>query len=272
MAIIARIDRIDTMKMQLRHGAIVALTRRMRVTGLTGTDWTALIQAMDQAGIPEDQSTLPEAPNLVLTEKEVSLVDESTADVDCKYEHLLNDGQEFGVANLPFDTFVGRVRATAVEEESNKDKDGNGIVLKHTFPSTDEDYPGQEVTQGGKFKVFGVGRTVRFEGLKQHNKPWIVEAAILGKVNSKAFMGGEARKWMCVACDSELFDATPPIRYKFAFEFQYKKDGWDPTVFFVDPRTGLPPINLDPVNGIKTVQVHSEADFEKIMGTKVQGG
>ncbi len=56
------------------------------------------------------------------------------------------------------------------------------------------------------------------------------------------------------------------------FEFQLNPDGWDPTVIFIDDRTGKPPPDLVPNVGYKTVTKMPACDFESVIGVDIQGG
>jgi hypothetical protein len=53
--------------------------------------------------------------------------------------------------------------------------------------------------------------------------------------------------------------ATP--KYRFTFNFEYREDGWDPTVVFIDPETGEPPDGLVDTEGVKTVTWYPTKNF-----------
>lgn len=268
----ARIDRSDTLEAQEKFGAIVRLIRRVRVTGLEDTNYNVLFSALEAAGIPAAGTKLTEAPNLVLTERNPKLVDEGTVDVDLVYEHGLNEGQN--IDSPPFASLlVGEVQATINQTTSNTDGDGNQVTLTHTYPEDDPDFAGLTKTQVGEFQYFEPQITLKYQGLKRTDFPWLVSQAIVGAVNRTPWAGGEAYTWMCTSCSWKPFDRKTPGRYQFSFEFQNNPDKWNPTVIFVDPRDNKPVVGASVEDGsIKEVRKHREVDFEQIIGARVQGG
>ena len=86
----ARIDRIDMLEAQERHGVIIRLIRRARVIDLPDTDYTVLFTALAAAGIPAAGSSLTGASHLILAERNPRIVDRDTVDVDLVYEEFDN--------------------------------------------------------------------------------------------------------------------------------------------------------------------------------------
>ena len=279
------IDHISTLSCQERFGAITRLVRRARVVGLTETDFTVLFEALEEAGVPAAGSLLetlalppPHTP-LVLTERNVTLVDndKGVCDVDLTYESVLNEGQNL---NTPiFGGPVSEVEATVQQTTSNLDVFGDLIVVRHTYPSTDPDYPNQLIEQGGEITYFQPQYTLRLSGIKAMTFPSVLGNSVLGHINSDAnWAGGDIHTWLCTAASWKIHDyqqsyAPNAIRWMFKFEFQYNPDTWDPTVGFIDNRTGKPPPNLVqgswPLSpgGYMNVQKHPAANFSQLIGT-----
>lgn len=270
----ALMDLVKTLEAKERHGAITYLVRQVRVVGLTDADYSVLFSALTAAGVPAPGSLLigVAAANLVLTERNVNLVDEdkSTVDVHLIYEHVLNEGQNL---TTPLNSLIcGEVLATLNEVDSNVDLFGYPIVVQHTYPGTDEVFPDQTKIQGGVVKFFQAQITQTFEGIRTTNNPWVLARTVAGSVNKVSWLGGAPAQWMCTKCSWRVHDFKDPIRFHFSFEFQFNPDTWDPEVFFIDERTGKPPKDLIPGTGSKRVPKHPRQDFERIMGARVQGG
>lgn len=281
MTAVASIDSTTTLEAKEKYGTYIYLVRRMRVINLVDTDYQVLQSALTAAGVPVNGSFLvgTTAANLVLTERNVKLVEEDkgSVDVDCVYEPALNEGQNI---DAPFyGLLVGEVQASLNEVESNVDGAGVPITVQYTYPTTDTEQPGKTVVQGGVIKFFQAQKTQTFEGIKSINTPWLLAAHLVGGVNRSPWLGGTVAQWMCTKCSWRIWDNNPAvitgrniIRFKFSFEFQFNPDTWDPTVVFIDSKTGLPPANLVAGQGYKRIQKHDRVDFEQALGSKLQGG
>ena len=271
MAVVAYIDRIDTLEAEEADGVIVRLVKRARVVGLTDTTHVALFSALAAAGIPVSGATLAGAPELVLTRRITKLVegDRTAVDVDLVYDHALNKGQSIDTPH--YGLVVGEVSASINQVGSNLDENGNPIVLSHTYPSSDVDYAGQTKVQGGEITFAQPQVTVVYKGIKNTLYPWLVSRALVGNVNSTSWGGRPTGEWLCTACNYRPYDGTNG-RYEFSIEFQHNPDGWDPTAVFLDDRTGKPPSGLVQGTGYKTVSRYQLVDFEAIIGARLQGG
>jgi len=268
----AKIDRVDFVEAQEIHGVIVRLVRRARVIEIPDTSYTALFTALAAAGVPAADSTLAGASNLTLTERNPSIVegDPGTVDVDLIYTKFDNKGQSLDAP--PLGLMTGSVRVSVQQLSRNTDIDGLAVSVEHTWPNDDPDHPGEIDVQGGEFQAQVPQRTFTVEGFKITNKPWIIANAIIGRVNSGTFSGEPKHEWMCVAANWRIADNdVASNRYFMSFEFQHNSDTWNPSVIFIDPRTGKPPVDLIQDVGFKNVRVNPEANFEAILGVRVQG-
>lgn len=268
----AKIDHVSMLECSERFGIIEKLVRRARVIDLESTDYTVLMAALAAAGVPAAGARLSGAPNVVLKERVVRLVqeDKTKCDVDLTYGLIADQGQSIDAP--PYGILVGKATTTMSQTTTNLDRDGNTIVLSHTYPSDDPDFPGQTIEEGGEIQVQVPQDALSYQGIKTTFFPWLIRSSIKGRVNASAFAGGEPGQWLCTTADYEIADGGAPNRYYFTFAFEFNEDGWQPTAIFTDSRTGKPPVGLVPDVGYKTVNFYKEADFESIVGTRVQGG
>jgi len=284
----AAIDRIDTLEATERYGTLIHFVRSVRVINVVATDYTVLMTALEALDvfsqpIPVAYGTMGDGTtkdkNLVLTERQISLVDNTTVDVKLTYEHALNDGQSLEETAF-YGAIVGTVSTTIQEIETNIDGDGKPITVSHQWPTTDVDFggpPQQTHVQGGTFKFFQAQRTLSFTGLRTTAYPDMMALKMVGALNNKPWYGEVARMWMCTKVEYTPFDIASGLavgagRYKMMFEFQHNPDTWDTTVYFEDARTGKPPTGLVAEMGYKKISKHKEVDFEDLMGVRVAGG
>lgn len=267
-------DRAKILECVEKHGAIVRLVKQARVTGLTAADHLALFDALAAGGIPAAQTTLSGtgALNLILTERIVRMVDEekTVADVDLVYEHALNDGQRLDAPH--YGVICGEFTATVNQSTTNLDGDGNQVTVRHRYPSLEEgetDFPDQTKEQGGEFSFFQPQVSFRFEGIRTTATPWLIARKVVGAINKTSWQGAGQHEWMCTSCSWKM---TQPSKFHMVFEFQHNPDTWNPTVVFIDERTGKPPIGLIEDVGVKYIRKHPEINFEALLGGRVQGG
>lgn len=251
-------------------GVVIRLVRRARVMEVTGAnDYQALNEALDEAGVPTVGGTLTGSAltNLRLRRRIPRLVAPKTVDVDLVYEHFFNEGQSFD--SPPGGFLSGEVRSNVNQVESNLDADGNTISVSHTYDSDHPKYGGQTKEQGGTIQFFQPERNLAIQGLKTTTHPWIMANRMVGAVNQTSWNGGDARTWMCVRASTRPLSLTG--RYYMFYEFQYNQDTWDPTVVFIDPDTGKPPLNLVEGEGYKRIERAPAVRFEAVLGARLQG-
>jgi hypothetical protein len=272
MAVTASIDRIDLLSCQERFGVIIRLTRKAYIKGLTDTDHTALFAALEAAGLPASGTALGK-DGLVLAERNPTIIEGSPdqAEVILVYEHYKNEGQSYD--NPPVGPFVGTTRASLQQITTNKDQNGDLILLQHTYPADDPDFPNETKYQTGEISVFVPQKTLTVTGVKQTQAPWLIANNIIAKLNSTTFAQADARHWLCTLASWENMDpSTGANRYFMTFEFQHNPDSWDPTAVFNDENTNRPPANLVDGEGYKTIEYLDAVDFNSVIGTYIQGG
>lgn len=288
MAVIAHIDHVSVLDAEEEFGTLKRMVRRMRVTGLTNLDHTALFQGLAAAGVPTYGTPLTGAPSLVLTNRQVRLIegDRSAVDVDCYYNHVLTLGQSF--TNPVGGVLLGEVSTTLSQVKTNKDINGNEIFVKHRWPGpenqvanpdpnvsgfleNDKDFPDKVDYQGAEVELMVPETVLTFKGIVDTAFPWQVERFLVGKVNASDWAGRGPEEWMCIGADWRPLDGEAS-RYEFSFSFQRKEGGWQPEVRFKDKRTDEPPPALIEGDGYKKVTIYEAVDFENSFGVRVQGG
>lgn len=265
----AHIDHEETLRAVERDGVVVRVERKARVSGLEDTDYTILFSALEEAGIPAAGAALPGAPNLVLRDRNPTVVAKGFVDVDLVYEHAAGPGQNFDSPH--FGLLVAEVRASVNQVKTNKDSSGNTITVQHTYPPEDFDYPGLTKVQGGEIEYFQPQAVMTLRGIKSTAFPWFLARALMGAVNETDWAGYGPEEWMCTGVSWTPYDGSNS-RYLFTLEFQHNPDTWSPTVVFIDERTGKPPTGLVAGTGYKTISKHRLVNFETVIGTRVQGG
>lgn len=273
MPAVSHPDRVDVLECVEKYGTIVRLVRRVRITGLSDTDYKALYSALTTTGVPAIGSKLTGTgfESLVCTERSVRIVEEepSVADINCTYELGYNEGQDMRAP--PFSIVLSSQSVSLNQVTSNTDKDGNTVTVSHTFPAADADFPSVTKQQAAEFQYFQAQPTLRVQGIRRGVGPWLVAQQITGALNDTTWGGTPAGTWMCTTCSWEPYNLSTQQSYKFTFEFQYNPDGWDPTVVYIDERTGKPPKDLLEGTGYKTVQKHRRVNFNSLIGAVVQG-
>ena len=258
-------------------GAVTRLTRVFRVSGLTkraaGYGYLNLAEAADAvtaSGYPgvTPGGLLPSFGNLILSRIVPKMHNEDalTADVELEYIPIS------AASNYPI--FQGRSSLRQITTE----RDGNGdqILLEHTFPDEDPDFGlGSEhnpsevtplsVKQGGEVSLLIPSAEQEVTIQYSTNYPMDYCLLWLGHINWYSWGGAAPYTWICsdVSYTIHNLAATPPV-WKFQFQFQYDPLGWPKNAIFQDPRTSKPPQNLIPGEGIKEIYWYPFADFNLI--------
>jgi len=273
-------DKLPVLEASERHGSLRRMVRLFQVEGIIANDWSALMDALTHAGMPEYMSTLtesgspPGAFDLVLTERNPKVVDTGggtvRVDVELVYESYADIPENL---TAPRDGLVGgEVRTSLQQKQTNEDENGEQIKLYYTYPGDTE-----PTEAGGQYTYFEPQRSIYIQGHKQTATPWDIANVITGCVNEVAWSGGDPRHWLCTGCSWRFAgnDANLNNWYFMNFEFQYDPDSWDPTVWFIDKETGQPPPDLvegGEFPGKLTIPKLPACDFEAVMGVVLQGG
>lgn len=270
-------DHIDGMSIEEVNGVIRKLQRLVRVKAskafpTVSPDYRAMKQILDEPTVPQPNTTLTQAglEHLTLVKRSARIppnTDNKTFDVVCDYEHIL-DGPNQNLFNgnaLLGGTIYGKTRCSVQQKTTNfYKKDGNGpqtqILTRHTYPLTDENFPGKTHIAGGEVTVYQAHRNFNFQGYRNTNAPWLLADNLIGAINRGSWMNHGETEWMCTEVEWYM---EKQGRYRFAFEFQHNPDGWNPTVVFIDRITQRPPPGLMPGEGrgYWTVLYHKRINF-----------
>ncbi len=175
------------------------------------------------------------------------------------------------IRTLPFEPGAVEVGATAVEEETNMDKDGNVMYLRHTYPTgyqrSPHDTPLEEASapdvQGHIASVmraevvWGVNavETISKANLKIKAKSYV------GKVNNAVWDGCAARTVMCTRIFGRSYDGgtTFDVRY----EYQFRDGTWDHAAVYIrDNGKPVPTAQIDSTDRVGwAYKVQKEANF-----------
>lgn len=254
-----------------RMGVVQRLVRGARVSGLTETDYTLVMKALEEAGLPAAKSRPTGATlgNLLLIQRGVRLRGKGFADVELVYETGLNQFQE--IDNLAFGAVMHSVEAAVNQVTTSKDIDGNRISLAHTWPSTDQKRKGTTDTIGATVSVVESQLVLRFRYHKITRFPSLIVAEMQDGVNDRTLLGKGERQWKCVDCSAAPLDGSTGT-WVFEFALQHNRDTWDPEAVFEDPDTNKPV--PDPVQGVgvKRPLIHRAVNFEGVLGARLIGG
>jgi len=286
VAVKVYIDTIETLAMKEKYGVVVAMTRRAVVTGLTGTSWDKMYAALDAAGLPGKGTFLEynniRSNHLILTDRDVQMVDKDKAEVILEYGLFNDRGQPLqydGTVSLPGvdittgQTIAGKMTTSVSQRTTNLFREaGVGeetlISVSHTYPEDDTDFGGRTIQQTGEVEVAIPQRTFTVDGVKQILAPWAMAEALVGAVNDRVWLGQAAHTWMCTEVS---WEARAYKNYFMSFTFQHNPDTWNPTAVFIDERTEKPPPGLVAGTGYKYIRYHREVNFVRELGFYVVG-
>lgn len=277
MAAKVYIDCIDTLEMKEKWGSLASVTRVARVLGLTGVTWETMYQVLDAAGVPKKGTYLDSRnPQIVLTDRDVKMIDKDKADVTLSYGPFNDKGQAlfYGTGSLTNRNIAGKMTTSVTQKETNLYRpNGTGaqkpIQLQHTYPDDDPDYGGQTIQQSGLVQVQLPQRTFTIEGVKQVVAPWEMAERLIRATNNSTWLGQPAGTWMCTEV---MWEFREYANYFMAFTFQHEEDGWDPTAVFIDDRTNRPPEGVSVNDGsIFTVPYFRRVSFVNELGFFVIG-
>lgn len=268
----AFVDRVDELSADEEDGVIKRVTRRVRVVGLTDTSYQVLFSALEEAGVPAYGDLLPGAPNLFLRRRSPRLVEgePGVVDVDLVYEHTATS-QGQSIDDPVFGVLLGEVDATVNSVKANKDVFGQLFQLSHTYPEDDPDFPGEPKIQGGEVEFLQPQTTFSFRGVRTTTAPWLEQRFLLSTVNATDWSGYGPEEVLCTRVGWRPIDGETG-KFEFTYVFQHNPDGWNPTIVFIDERTGKPPPNLVEGIGYKKVTMYLATDFENAFGVRSQGG
>ena len=231
-------------------GKPVSLTRSVKIYGGTGTDIRALKTALDSVSLgvgDAADSTDDLWQYLVLKGRNISLDPNSAGEGGS----LAFDA----VLTYEFMDVIPSFRGSGSLEqvETNFDNDDNQITVEHEFSDDDPEFPGQTIVQGVDATKDEITKQLNMRIVVETDDPDALLDEWLNVVNSETWKEKEARTWKVTGGDYEEFLANvEPFRWVFNFIITYKKDGWDKTYVFRNPKTGKVPSDLVEADGTVT--------------------
>lgn len=279
MAIAVIPERLGSVHAVEVDGALSSLTRTFRVTGLTkqsaGYGYLALAEAANAvyaSGFPGVTvgGILPGTGygNLVLSKVTPKILDVDATVCDVELEYVPVSSAAY------YPVFQGSSSLKQVTTE--KDYLGEQILVEHTFPDDDVDFglnttfnpsdtTPKPVLQGGEVSILIPAAEQELTIMISTNTPMNYCLAYLGRINGFSWGGSAPYQWICSDASYTIHNlASSPVTWKFSFKFQYDPLGWPKNAIFVDPRTGKPPQDLVPGEGIVEVNCYEVADFNTI--------
>jgi len=266
-----RADLTRDIKGSEQGGVMQSMRRMFLIESLSSTNVSILKEALETPGLPAYGDVHSVYPNLVVINRDVEILENSTdkAFVYCEYGPMSRD---------VFQSQEGEFRVTGgtglIQKRIAYDGYGNQLTVSHTFPAGDPDYPSETVEQGAEADVLSPQTTIVMEGIIRTAYPHYISAGSAGYLNGTYWAGGAPYTWMCTDVRWELFQ--PPDtnsingldwflpRWRFTFEFLYEPETHIPYVIYRDERTNLPPPDLVGGTGYTAINWYPVGDFNQL--------
>jgi hypothetical protein len=304
---IAKIDRVSNLYAREVHGVVVELGRLAVVTGIRYRDYSVLMKALDNIGIPvygsrvsigvplADGDPDKTLDHLILVQRNPKIIndDYGTVEIELIYktpmegDHQdLDLGDQKGVVYGRMTAAIHQTKTNFFYPNGDHTKPKETIYVGHIFAKNDPyGRAGKFAIQGGEVTVAQPQKNFKFSGIKDTKTPWFVANRLIACVNEKKFLGDNPKEWMITSIEWEpigIMGLTQRTRYQFRYELQHNPDTWDPTAVFSDHQTHRPPPGLSKVDiplpggliipaGVKEIPYHKPLDFEKEFGVKFEG-
>jgi hypothetical protein len=262
------------------------------VTDLTGAGPRVLTQALRAPKIPQEDESWPGIETLLVQERRVTNLEGCTS----KWKVTVTYGFP-EVTGGPFDNPPDDEAPPILEVDSS-------VVMKRTNIALDENDMGYHIMftdyfpleydedgvlvgisntpaprQGGMVDVPVVVTVLRYRRreppVDSHGRGVGTKARqFTGRTNSHQIGGDPGDPpgtWLCSRIGADTDDAGQS--YNVTYEFQHNPDSWDPTIVYIDPKTGQPGDGIgdeaqaqgaDLGNGVKVVRVTRRANFESL--------
>lgn len=153
------------------------------------------------------------------------------------------------------------------QTETNKDVNGDLIVLEYTYPDDyvqDSKKAGQTIQQGGMIS-FQKPTSYKVFTKTESSDPSVKARTYVGTTNLLGWTKdptAAAKTWMCkgIVGRSQNGGST----YRVTYTFEYREDTWDETSIFINPDDGKPPQDLVDGTGIVTVDNVETLNFNNL--------
>ena len=232
-----------------QNGRLVSLTRRLKVSSVTGaTPQAAVAAILTDPGIPAAGSsiTVNGSVRYLVGRKPKMTESHDLAEVDLFYEGGTVAGGSTGEVSRGGDVALSQIR-------SKYDREGNEIVVQL----------GDAIfvrTQRAEISVLMPEAAPWIETIEATSDPDALAAQWAGRVNSSAWRGKEAGKWIVARVRWREITAN---LWRFFWQFQESSEdaGWLPVVAYIDPETNRMPEGLVEGTGIKTIPWYYTINF-----------
>jgi hypothetical protein len=284
----ARVDNITMLSAEEYLGAFTKVVRRARVVGCVTKGYNILNEALNATDMPQYGHGLvgvngadSSMAHLRCAGRSPKIIANNAVEVDLTYESLLADAnQNLDNTVLPdgqkniFAIIYGTHKTSLVQKKTNFYRE-NGVgpriqlFVSHTFPrGNGEEQAGVLKNQGGEIDIHEPQSNYKFAGVVNTPYPWLLEDALIGSVNSTAWMNRVPFTWMCTEVSYRMLRL---YRYRFEFEFQSNEDLWQPEIVFIDERTGRVPERLVDGVGKKKIPYYRPRNFNLAFGSMFEG-
>lgn len=253
-------------------GAIVSLRRKLRISGLSSHTYDVLLEALNDINVPQPGHTPANYPNLVLTKRIPRVMPRDPTKVEIELVYSSRANAKFNREEFQFRVSGG----TALQQvEKHFDRYGNQLLLQHTYPADDPDYPDETKYQTGQIGFLKPMTTLIFEGVLRTAYPHYISANLTNRLNNYYWAGGAPYSWQVTDVKFDLhntgnsdgvansLDLFLPL-WNFSFEFLYDPETHIPVAMFNDPREDRPPINLVANEGYIIVDAYNTYDFNQL--------
>jgi len=242
------------------------------VEGLAGNAPNRIINALNNAGIPQIGEVYPGFPFMaVVSRSGEPLGGNTNAKITINYKLV---GSE---ESTPSDTEKPEfeISSTVQQVQTEKDFENKQIFVDYFFPlnAKDPETGKDDDRRGGPtIRQFGtvlkqIPLTVARARRKEKQDTLEKAKVFVGKVNSAKFLGDGPRFWLCSNISSRTADGgrTFDVVYEF-IRNESGGNGWDTDVVFIDPRNNRP-VEVRPDQkgkALKRIQVYQEIDLNQL--------
>ena len=255
-----KLDIIEGARVIERDGKVSEATRLAVVTGITpGSNWAA--QALAVAGLPATGNSHPHYPKLYLRNRYPQARAPSVIFIELQYRTPEDQSTE---PPSGFESVVSG-GSSLNSLTSAKDRDGNDLFTVETVDDGAGSYTTSTEKQGGTIDVMEAQHEQHYERVELSAAPGIISSGYAGKINSATWGGAAPGIWMCTGVRFTLQDrTTSPPAWRFSYDFQADRRGWQPRLVHINPETGKPCNPLIEGKSTKEVIWYYEANFNAL--------
>lgn len=246
----------------------VTATRMFIVHELGGSKESRVARALVAPRVPQYGHPHPGLSGVYVTQIAAKLIPNDIDSVMVTITYKTPDSKKGGASNklkISTGATLQNVQTTFLAPDAQ----GKQLLLpKVTYKWGAKDGAirpnGKTDAQGGVVDVMVAVPFVRFIR-KEKTHPLDKNIQFCNTVNSATFLGKKTRTWWCSRLDGDSDDEG--LTYLVNYEFQYRPEGWDVDMVFIDSATGKPPAGIDdpPGNGVvRGNKIYASQDFSTL--------